>query len=202
MVQDITVDTHVVHEHGHVSALSGGHHFSWGVINADDCRAHFVTGTHQFPGARVDVLAGAEGRPQRRGPGVWAEDPTNSDIPWGGQRRRAEHPTLPCATQPRVAPQEARAASRARRPGPDEKFPVVNEPLAAGALGLEGRGKEVTQMSVSRVAQDGAPVGGTSPCSAPRLVANVAPVRREVTESEWCCHSVQAEASGKCVRRA
>ena len=40
-------------------------------------------------------------------------------------------------------------------------------------------------------------VPSTSPCSAP-----VAPVVGEVTEAASCCHSVQAEASGKCVRKA
>ena len=42
----------------------------------------------------------------------------------------------------------------------------------------------------------------TSPCSAPRSVENTRPEGKVVTESDWCCHSVQAEAWGKWVRRA
>ena len=33
--------------------------------------------------------------------------------------------------------------------------------------------------------------------SAPRSVGKTRPEGRVVTESDWCCHSVQAEASGK-----
>ena len=73
VVQDITVDAHVVHELGYVSTLPGEHHLC-AVINAGDRRAHFVGSTHRFPGTRVDVLTGAEGRPQRRGPRVRAVD--------------------------------------------------------------------------------------------------------------------------------
>ena len=71
-------------------------------------------------------------------------------------------------------------------------------------LASRGGGEEFAQMRVSRVAQDQRALNGasTSPCWAPRLVAKVAPVGREATESDCCCHSVQAEASGKRARRA
>ena len=63
----------MVHELGHVSTPPGEHHFRGGVVNANDRRAHFLTGAHRLPGARVDVLTGAKSRPQR-GAQVWAED--------------------------------------------------------------------------------------------------------------------------------
>ena len=67
VVQDVTVDAHATHELGHVSTLPGEHHFRVGVVGVDDRGAHFVASTHRFPGARIDVLTRAEGRPQRRG---------------------------------------------------------------------------------------------------------------------------------------
>ena len=43
-------------------------------VDADCRRAHSVTGAQRLLSARVDVLAGARSRPQRRSPRVWAED--------------------------------------------------------------------------------------------------------------------------------
>ena len=61
---------------------------------------------------------------------------------------------------------------------------VSGPEVSARALGHEEGGEEFTQMSISRVTQTWLLVG------------------REVTESFWCCHSVQAETSRKCVRSA
>ena len=38
MVEDVAVDAHVEHEHGHISALPGEHHFRGGVVDSDDRR--------------------------------------------------------------------------------------------------------------------------------------------------------------------
>ena len=104
--------------------------------------------------------------------------PTNSDLRSGGQSRRAELLTLPCAAHPQVATQEARAASKSRSSGSNWKgrtkhLPVVNEPFNTDALGLEGVGDELTEVIVARLPQDhraldgakhvtllGSPVGG------------------------------------------
>ena len=64
MIQDVSVDAHVVHGLGHVSPLPGEHHFSGGVVNARDGRAHFVTSAHRLPCACVDLLARATGGPE------------------------------------------------------------------------------------------------------------------------------------------
>ena len=71
MVKEVTVDAHVVHELGHVSALPGEHHLS---DKAGDRRAHFVAGAHRFPGTRIDLLAKVKGAPPRDGVRVLAED--------------------------------------------------------------------------------------------------------------------------------
>ena len=67
LVEKIPVDAHVVHEHGHISALHGENHLGWGLIEADDRRAHLITGSNRLPGAHVDALKQAKGGPQRRG---------------------------------------------------------------------------------------------------------------------------------------
>ena len=71
VVQDVAVDVHVVHRLGQVTTLPAEDHLRGGVVDADDRGAHFVASTHRFPGARIDVLTRAEGRPQRHGPRVW-----------------------------------------------------------------------------------------------------------------------------------
>ena len=81
---------------------------------------------------------------------------TNSDVRSGGQRRRAELLTLPCAAQPRVAPKEVRAASEpwVKEPRSDEELPVFNEPFVTNALGLESVGHGFARVGVSRTTQD------------------------------------------------
>ena len=74
MIECVPVDAHVKLELGHISALPGEDHLRGGVINTDDRGAHLVASTHRLPDTRVDVLARAEGGPQRRGPRVRAED--------------------------------------------------------------------------------------------------------------------------------
>ena len=90
---------------------------------------------------------------------------------------------------------------RGRRPGTkqwvelegsNEHLPVVNEPVVADALGLEGVGDELPEMRVARLPQNqraldgakhvtllGPPVGGEGCTSG----------EREVTESARCCRS-------------
>ena len=122
VVQDVSTDAHAVHKLGHIGTLSGEHNFSWGVTNARGGRTHFVAGAHRLPGACVVLLARAnQGGPRRGGARVLAEDrdcgvsqPRNSRVPSRGQRSRQELFALPHTAQPRVAPNVARAASRAR----------------------------------------------------------------------------------------
>ena len=78
------------------------------------------------------------------------------------------------------------------------------EPLIADTLVFGRIGDELSEMHVAHFPSTSAlwMVPSTSPYSPPVLVAKVAPVVRVVTESAWCCHSVQAAASGKCVRKA
>ena len=63
LVEKITVDAHVVHEHGHISALPGENHLGRSVIDADDRRVHLITGSHRLPGPYVDVLTRAKADP-------------------------------------------------------------------------------------------------------------------------------------------
>ena len=128
---------HVIHEHGHVGTLPGEHHLRGDMVGAEDRRAHLVEGAHRLPDTRVDVIATAEGGPQRRGPRVRAEDadgvvdvrrvPPHKLRHALRQKRRAELLTLPCATQPRVAPKEAKAwpheGWRYARPGGVSRMP-------------------------------------------------------------------------------
>ena len=133
----------------------------------------------------------------------------NSDMRSGGQRRRAELSTVPCATQPRVAPRDARPASRAwshlskdegrTKAGPSSTNHSSQTPVASREQ--ERNSRRWASLASPRSSALWM-VPNTSACTAPRLVANVTPVGREVTESGWCCHSVQAAASEKCVRRA
>ena len=46
LVQHVSVDAHVIHKLGDISALPGEDHLCGGVINAANRRARLVTGTH------------------------------------------------------------------------------------------------------------------------------------------------------------
>ena len=140
-------------------------------------RAHFVAGGHRLPCACVDLLTRAKGGLQRGGARVLAEDgdcvvARNSHVRSGGQRSWAELFTSPCASQSREAPKEAKAASKAR-----------SHPSKA-----HGRTK-ICPSSTNNSSQTLGTralwiVPSTSPCSAPRLVTNTAPLVRVGTESD------------------
>ena len=103
LIVQIPFDAHVIHELGHVSALPGEEHLSGSVINADDRKAHLVTGSHRLPGPQIDVLTGAEGGPQRRGARVRAEDVD-------GCRARTACPTLRTPSCALVGTADARSS--------------------------------------------------------------------------------------------
>ena len=118
--------------------------------------------------------------------------PANSDMRCGGKSRRPELLTLPCAAHPRVAPKEARAASRVLeqwvdQEGSNKHLPVVNEPFITDAFGLEKIGDELAHMRVARLSQDHRTLDGAQHItllSSTQLVAKVAPEGREMTDSD------------------
>ena len=190
MIENVAVGAHVIRELGHVSTLPGEGHPRGGVVNDDDGRAHLVASAHRLPGTRTDVLAKAEGGSQRRGPVPEFELRTVTVC------GRAACPTPQTPTCAQAGREDAQSSQRCRapriesnvkRPGSDEQLSIINKPFAADALGLKRVGDALARVSVTRV-----------PCSAPWLVAKAASVGRDVTESDQCCHSLQAEASGKC----
>ena len=91
--------------------------------------------------------------------------PRDSGMRTGGQRRRVELLTLPCATQPSNGSEGGAGGFQGpkplvKRPRPDEDLPIVDKPLIADALGLEGRGEEIAHVGVSRLAQHQRAVNG------------------------------------------
>ena len=46
VVQEVTIDAHVIHELGHARALPGEDHLREGMINATNHGAHLVAGSH------------------------------------------------------------------------------------------------------------------------------------------------------------
>ena len=189
MIKDVAVNAHVVNELGHVSALPGEHHSGGGLVNARDRRAHFIAGTHRLPGgAGIDLLARAKGSPQRGGSRVLAQDgdrvmnvkrcptPETRACAQAGRGSQAELFTLTCSAQPWVPGRSPRHSKR----------------LCA----------VVRKMGVPRISPGTKTLLMVPPCSVRRLVANTAPVGTVVTESDWCCHSIHAKASGKCDRVA
>ena len=61
LTKKVTVDTHVVHEIGHVSALPGENHLRGGMINAGNGGAHLVAGANRLLGLSIDMLTSPKG---------------------------------------------------------------------------------------------------------------------------------------------
>ena len=163
VVQDISMDAHVVHELRHVGTLSGEPHFSGGVVNAWNGPAHLVAG------ACVDLLMGAKSGHLRSGAQALAED-RDSVV----NVRGVPAQTLACALawteEPSGAlcvamrgtatggPEEGhggagREATHQRR-RPDEDLPVISKPLVADTSVLEMRGVAVPRVGFPRIPQD------------------------------------------------
>ena len=162
VIKQVSVDVHVIHELGHVSTLPGEDHPSGSVMCSREPNAD-PSAVVPESGLGTSTVSCTYG----------VSHPSNSVLRSGGQSRRAELLTLPCAAHPRgpkggnggvQGPQQ-----KVKREGSDTHLSVVNKPFVTDALGVEGVGDELSKRRVA----------STSPCSAPRLVAKVAPVGRE-----------------------
>ena len=81
--------------------------------------------------------------------------------------------------------------------GPNEELPTVNEPLVTDAFVIKRRGMIVAKVGVSRVTHHQGALDGAKHIT----LLNSAVGGKRVPRGEGC-HSVQAEASGKCECRA
>ena len=109
LIEQISVDAHVVHELGHVSELLGENRDGGGVFNADDRGAHLVAGSHRLP-------------PRKLHPALW----------WAKQTRRALDVAV-CRTS-LGGPEGGKGGIQGPKKlleheGSDTHWPVVDEPF-------------------------------------------------------------------------
>ena len=166
VVQNVSINAHMVHEFGDVSALSRQDEFGGCVVHSVDGRAQFVAGA-----ARALICSRVpKAEPRAVVPCVRAEDddsvaniggvPTAELMNSLGRTQEpsgalgvAEDNAAPCGAKGGQGGVQC-AKPPVEEHGPDKALPVIDEPFVANALLLKRSGKEVPHVRLTRISQD------------------------------------------------